>query len=523
MEKNFLYETFFTLKTPYNNERSIFQKSLYIKEKSKFLTINYQGKILSKLHHNALEGYFEPTLALFHENALNLPDETNPNFVETIVKYIYFNEIDPIPMIDIFDVLNLSFFLKIDSLNTIIMEFLMQNIEDVEKTCFILKNTYKFLYIFKEEGKKFIKIIIDKCYSFLIKNNHIEQFSALFDKEFFLKFSESILMEEIFENLLKMLKKFKVFNEIFFLFISIFKEALINYYQQKDRNFNEKAYLTKIFEENLDIKQIDIKNMDFFQNMKTKDFIVKVLQKNILENQHKILQLSNENIALRKDLNKTTADSEKNTENFINYQIENNIFQEKILKSLSDLKNKQKDFMSKMNLLHNDKISHFLLLNFPQFNDKILLFDSNDELREISKKITGYNNVVMIFELQNYNFIFGAYFSIPLPQAFSEKRHYQDENSCVFEINSNIILKANFNENSQICTDPNYFYYIGLLESIFFIKKYVFCISNDLNMIWWGNDSSQFEKNKNFGYNSESFVWSSPLRKVMIYQLLKNN
>jgi len=60
---------------------------------------------------------------------------------------------------------------------------------------------------------------------------------------------------------------------------------------------------------------------------------------------------------------------------------------------------------------------------------------------------------VFIIEPSEENLVFGAYYSIPMPEIDLERiQYHRDERSCMFEIKSGRIYKANPNKSKQLST-----------------------------------------------------------------------
>ena len=566
---NQLDQTFFSLKSSYQSEAYEIQKSLFFKEKSKFLLIKYKDRVISKIHHHILEDEFESSLALFESNELNLPEEFNASYIEVIVKYFYLKEINQIPLFDIFDLLKISFYLNIDKLTNKILEFLKENLNERKKAFFLRSNSYEFIYTFKTIGQKLIQRIIDDCNTFLIKNNHYEEFLAEYTMSFLEKFADS--KEEIFESTLKMLKLNQAPNDKIFQFINIFKpfeksplstDKMMKYIgqfkqgestplseqnEQKDEKLVEESNFQRIIEENLEITKISPNNLQYLNpsscsilqinnvnksppsNSKIVEsnngFLMENLQDNFSVYHKKITHLETENLILKRELEKTRLDfeifksqfEEKTIIEFKNLktQIEKKLkadfegFQAQMMIENSEIKTNMKDL--NRSLLFPDKISHFFFIHFPQFSEKELLFDSTkDERDDIYEKIEGKKDVVFLIEIAENHLLFGAYYSIPMPHAKEVDTYWKDDNSCLFEVNSNRLYKANKNQERHLRINKKYFYFGNTLN---YDGIWIESPSRKIN---YGKKTDQFEGECTFGFSG---AHSSDVSKITVYQL----
>ena len=447
MEEASSNQFLFKIESPYTLEVKETQKSFFLKEKSKNLSIIQKGKLIIKLHQSLLEEEFEQFSDLFHKNELEVPEEFNPFFIEIITKYFYFKEIEGIALNDIFGFLRLAFYMKINVLVMKVIEYLYFHLNDVKKVCFIRKNAYDFIFFYKEEGKKLMDRILNDCTIYFIKGNYYEEFLSLFKQEFLDKMVN--YSNEIFASTLEILKKFECSNEQTSRFISLFKGVLLDNYKKKEEKNSKEEYIRTILEENLDFSEIGLKDVEVYRKKQKvieteeiKKFIIDNIQEKFSENKKKFDQLDEENKSLKNDL-------EQNKFEFKNLK-ENS--EREILSLKYDLNRLYSCF------LMPDKTSQFIFIHFPQFTNKELLFDSSkDDKKKLKSRIEGKTNVVFLIHPQEDNLIFGAYYSIPFPTVASKKPIcYKDENSCIFEIHSNKIFKANVNQSFHLKTYPNY-------------------------------------------------------------------
>ena len=259
IENDSLEKTIFSISSPYSTEIMQIHKQLFLKEKSKILSIIQNGNTLGKIHSHLLDEEFEMTLSLFEENKFLLPDEFDPRFVEIIIKYIYFKEIINIPLCDVFKLFKFSFFLRIEDLSKKILEFLKMNLYDIKKVLFIRENIYELLYFFKEKAWNFMKPIIENSSIFLIQNNHFKEFIDHFNSNYFESFKDFI--ENEFNFYLVILKKCSCENEKIIKFILVFKNYLINFLKQTNQNFNEEIYFKKVITAKFDFNLLNSKEI----------------------------------------------------------------------------------------------------------------------------------------------------------------------------------------------------------------------------------------------------------------------
>ena len=221
-------QIYFSIESPYSESEKNFAKTHYEKQKSKDLKLIYKETPVGSIHTLFLESEFEKTLDLFSEkHELTLPDELqiNQNLFDVVIKYFYFKEIPSIAFEEIFDFLNLAFFLKIEAICEKVKGFLKENITNSQKAGFIYHKSNSFSNIFKEDGVKFIKPLIEETIQFLIQQQHFDVFFEIFDSLFFERNSENIT--DIFEGLLIKMKKSSVSQKNIMKFIKIFRNPLL--------------------------------------------------------------------------------------------------------------------------------------------------------------------------------------------------------------------------------------------------------------------------------------------------------
>ena len=504
MEDSFS-QAFFKISSPLSHEAFLIQNSLFMKEKSKVLWVIQKEKVVGKIHLHMLEEEYEPTLCLFENNLLILPEDYDSSLVEIFIRYFYFKEVNFVALFDIFRLFKLAIYLKVEELILKIIDFLNQNMCDLKKVLFIAKNAYELIGFFKKDDKKIFIKIIEDCSLFLIKNNYLDEFLACFNDKTMENIS--LFIEEIFQSLLRIMKNFQSPPERMLQFIVIFKEPLIKY---DNVNINKEIYFKKILEENFDLSKIKFNEIQSYivklidvQNLEIKDFI------NQSSLKAKIEELEQENLTLKMFLEKLQTNVDALNKKI---DLETEISKE----TFKGLINNKEKTDSKLNKIENaifDTGNLFLLINFPQFKMKKLLYDSlKDNKNKINEKVEGKKNVVILIETLE-NQIFGAYYTISLPKVTTpEGKYYKDENSCIFEISSNQIYKANKNGCQQLHTYHKWFYNFGNTEN----KDGIEC---DFNIIYYGgNKSEQYDGDSNFGVNIRK---SSPVKKILIYQFLK--
>ena len=502
MENNStLYKIFYQLKSIYPSEVLEARNNIYLKEKSKvYLIKNQEGKTIISINTQILEEY-QPTLNLFQNREFIISEEfNNPPYIEIIVKYLYFKEIDQIPLGDIFHLLKFSFFFKIKSLGFSILSFLKENLNDFEKVAFIYRKTHEFVILFiNDDGWIFMKGIINKCMRYLIKNNYIEEMCSIFKEngEFIKKMQPN--MEEFYQSVLKNLQKCNMSDEIFNKILVNLNESTTEFLNKKFDNFNSDVLYQMISQE----------KPENVQDKESKDIDKKAIPNKFLEKNEKII-------------------------------------------------NRNQPDQSNLQLLEkNEKINKFLIDNFPAFNQRNLLYDSTINEKNISNLIStleNRRNVVFLFEPLKDKIILGAYYSIALPLIAGNpyKNYlgyilcfcclaaalwiftwwgllifailgffflgilaildYKDVNSCIFEINSNRIYYANPDKNGHFRVEPDKFYKHD--PSSFYVEY-------NMNTITYGKKTSCFRGgDTSFGIHQEK---NSRLKRVLIYELMNKN
>jgi len=497
-------QVIFTLKSPFSQSEKNSRKLHYQKHRSKDLRIIHKGTPVSCLHTLFLDSDFDATLALFSEGPeVVIPEQMDisQNIFEVITNYFYFQEIQGVFFAEIFDLLKLAFFLMIDLIITKVKVFLKENLTEVKKASFILKNANDFIYLFGQNGAHFLRDLIEKTYDFLLKGSYFDEFFEIFDSRFFETNSEKI--PEIFESQIKELKCYSAPNETLMKFIQIFNEPLLSIEKNEEKSSSEE-FFHKYVEKHVDFTKVPLDQLTKFLkilNIDSNDLKMKVLMENNIENRESVIKLEIESQFLSQKVEETKEDLEKmkGSQEFLaktlqDYEDLKEEFEEckKSLKNAKcEIKELKHSHEEKTDILRNqniklkdevfvlnrelfqikqilsqirDKTSFFLWQTFPNFNEKVLLFDSTkDEIGEITKKVEGKMNTVFIIEPSEENLVFGAYYSIPLPEIDPERiKYHRDERSCMFEINSGRIYKANPNKSKQLSTQRGFFITLGI-------------------------------------------------------------
>ena len=107
----------FSIKTPFSQDVYKKNQSIFEKSKWKQLSIHQGEKELIQFHGHILEEEgFKETLALFQSNEVSIPQDLDPTPIETLVKYFYLKEIHPTPLSDLFPLMKLGYFFKVQPL-----------------------------------------------------------------------------------------------------------------------------------------------------------------------------------------------------------------------------------------------------------------------------------------------------------------------------------------------------------------------------------------------------------------------
>lgn len=362
----------FELPSSYVPEVFQMQKSLFTKEKSKNLQIVQSEKEL-RLHGHLLEDdiEFESFLEIFNSDKLTLPAEFSFEYVETLINYVYFKEIKPIAFENVFQLLKVAKYFKIGTVVHIINKFLQKNLNEIEKASLIYRYTAGNLFRFKEYEAENMKIF-GKCVFFLLENDYFEDFLKIYDSKFFEEMAISEKIEEIFRFLLYIMKQCKITNDKTIRFLQIFQEPLKMKLEEKQVDFNNETYFTKVLEESLDFLKIEIKEMnDIISTMKipkcneTKDLLINFLGENIRDNKKEIVDLRREIIDLRKEV----KDLKQNEEG--------------IKKEINDFKQKNSLVMDIMMMDYFFEFEEIKNLTFSNFNKTVRrnIHDSWDGVR----------------------------------------------------------------------------------------------------------------------------------------------
>ena len=145
MEPEPLKENTFSLKSPFHQEAAYKIKESFF-QNSKWKQLLQKDKILLKLSGEIMqEGGFLETLDLFESNTqLSIPEDMDPRPFETIAKYMYLKEIPNTKLPEVFPLLQLAFFLKVNPLIIPILEYLITQIKTFEN------NRWNCFFVFRK-------------------------------------------------------------------------------------------------------------------------------------------------------------------------------------------------------------------------------------------------------------------------------------------------------------------------------------------------------------------------------------
>ena len=308
------------------------------------------------------------------------------------------------------------------------------------------------------------------------------------------------LIEEIFRYSLKFLDKCQIQNNQSFKLISVFKETLIDHFKQKDKKFKEiESYLESILGSN---KFKEYQKFSETGNLKPFDF------KNDPKEKISLEEINNNIIQLNKKMS-SCIDSIELVRTILNSNSSELSYMKSELESIKEYStmDKTKD-KKKLSFITNTNL--FLSRNFPQFSKKkTLLFELNENNRSaFDKKVQGKKNIIIL--LNSDNIQLGAFFSKPFP-AISSSCIIKDDESCLFEITSNILCKADKNELNHLMIYPGWIYF-GNTKN----KDGVY---TDFESINYGKQTNQFDGINTFGGDGK--LKQARLKNLIVYQLNK--
>jgi len=376
----------------YKKNDAKFQKNTF-----KTLSIHQGEKELIRLHGDFLEDDFEETLALFQSNEVSIPEDLDPAPIETLIKYFYLKEIPTTPLSDFFPLMQLAYFLKVQSLIIEMKGFLLSQINTPNQVLEIFKRSMEFLLIFPET--EFISEILKESIAFLIKADKNADILKSFNADFFHKLKANYT-EQTFKFFMGLFKENKASNELMMEFLVLYRKTLVSYFIGQNANFNKEKYYQRFIEKYLDLANLNMKDIGEYlrkleaeEDFDMKDLMINAMSDNIMENKKNIKVLE----TIFKDLEQKIQDLQSKYDKELEQKIQD--LQAKYDKDLEqkiqdlqakydkDLEQKIQDLQAKNEQFQENsdaKMKDFQLKNedFEAKNENRLgIFEENFQLR----------------------------------------------------------------------------------------------------------------------------------------------
>ena len=492
----------FSYVSPYTPDFLEMRVSMFSSETYKDLSIKTPDSHLFKFHSLLLDDQELKTLADFLENTeeIPLPKEIPSKFIPEIINYFYFREIKSIALVEIFEFLRVVRFFHLDKLQNDIVVFIKEILKKKDKdiSVFLLFNMLKYRSILDDQG--IFEEIIHELIGFF-KDNGLEDFLNIFRTGFLDIFGKKTI--EVSREVIEIMRKIDFSNEQIFEFLMVFRENVKKLHLGLD--------FSEIIGESFNFPALKLQDLEKFTKdlgvLETHDLKFRLLNSHIHENEHNIVNLSKENSFLKQKIDQI--------------QEEKNVLQQKLddfinrsTKDLDDMKLKIKE----IDLINHpfqvpeasDKLNLLLFKHFKQNLAKKVFFDSNiDPIDELSFRISGKKNLLFLFETKE-NMSFGVFFSIEMPTPFSDDKFYKDSNSFLFDLERNMVFRANEKEEKQLRTFKGYVYCVGDSKSG---DGFEF---KDLKTVMIGKRTEQFEGENLFGFEKRE---QKTLKRVLILKV----
>ena len=308
MELKFGQITFnFSVKSPFSQETYKKCESLSQKEKSKHLSIKQGEKLLIKLHGDILlQDDFPETFSLFDLNSdtVSIPEDFNVENLEILVNFFYLREIStPLSIQKTFGLLDLAVFFKVFLLVKEIKAFLLASSNKIENAFQIVTNSLNSYLLFQSSNFQSLEVfnqLLSQSITFLIKNNKTEDILKNFNMSYFNRLQNSQIVEKSFNFFVDIFKASVTSNEALLDLLVRYKDRLIQYFKIENANFNKERYYQRFIERNLDLTNLNIKNirdylekLDIEGNIETKDLMISAMSDNITACKREVNELKN--------------------------------------------------------------------------------------------------------------------------------------------------------------------------------------------------------------------------------------
>ena len=503
------------------------RKSIYSNEKYKDILIIYENKLLKKFHSLLFDDeelkHIEEILT--SSNELIIPKQFPERFIDIIVNYFYFKEIQEIAIKEIFYFLEMVIFLKLNNLKEKIRIFFNEFLDKNDEKIGIFCINMIFKYDYSEKSWRDWKIYQDNLKALLIffQKSCYQEFLNIFKSDYFEY--DKLKIKEIFLDVLQIMRSSHFKNQEIFQFLLIFKD--------KFKDFHFELSLCDIIEQCFDFSKLNLHELEKMAKslgiLDINDLKFKLLDGRIQNNNELIELNSKENANFKFMIEKLINENEilsinnKKLKQSVKLLSEEKMqlqqkFNEMTIKTQNDFDD-IKQTIKEIDLINhpfqapepNDHLNFLLFQYYQQNLQKKILFDSNfEKIDVLSNRISGQKNVVFHFETKE-NIGFGAYFSIELPKPFGEDKYYQDKQAFIFDLEKNQYFKAVENEEKQLRTFKGYVYCFG--DS----KKGDGIEFKDLNIITIGKKTEQFEGENLYGYDKRE---QRNLKRVRVYKII---
>ena len=247
----------FILLTSLSQEDFRTAEIMFKKNNIKNLSIYHKKKFVDKLLLIYEED--EETSQLFRKennNTLEIPNNSDPKLIASIIHYIYFREVISLPFREIANFLDLALFFQIKDLPQKIITFLKENVDTAEKATFLRISIYPLMKRTDFPTSDSLKEIIILCEDLFLRNNHMEEYLSFYSHQYNSFYHDCSDVENDLFNSLDLMIKHKSKGICLLKLLSLFKDRLCVLKREKN-NFNFTTYAEEIIEKYVKLGEIN--------------------------------------------------------------------------------------------------------------------------------------------------------------------------------------------------------------------------------------------------------------------------
>ena len=167
----------------------------------------------------------------------------------------------------------------------------------------------------------------------------------------------------------------------------------------------------------------------------------------------------------------------------------------------------------------------FLEKNFPRFNKRVKLYDSEMDkvvISDLNIAIQGKTNLAFFFETIDKEIIFGAYYSIKFPKIplgdYNPQHpkaiiydNIMDPKSCIFNVKREKICEAIAEEKLHLSVNQNFYFRFGSFGGGINLRKD--------GVISVGKKAESFDGDTSFRFKPRS---ETECKRLSVFQLKRN-